>query len=101
MPAETHRASSALSRDEIRELVADIVAEMTGSISSTPQASDRLVDLGVDDLTLLAVVEALEHELGERTVGLSVDDDDLAELRTIDDIVAVVCARCGATESGR
>jgi hypothetical protein len=35
----------------------------------------------------------VEIELGERTVGLSIDDDDLAELDTVRDLVECVFAR--------
>lgn len=101
MPAETHRSATALGRDEIAELVADVVAELVGPTSVTPRPSDRLCDIGVDDLTLLSVVDALEHELGERTVGLSIDDDELFDLETVGDVVELVCAQLGVMESGR
>jgi hypothetical protein len=35
----------------------------------------------------------VEAELGERTIGLSIDDDDLVELRTVRDAVECVLAR--------
>ena len=59
-------------------------------------------DLDADDFALIDVVEAVEAELGERTVGLSIDDDDLVELRTVRDAVECVLARLQtASESGQ
>jgi acyl carrier protein len=39
----------------------------------------------------------LEEDIGERTVGFSFDDEDLAELRTVGDAVDYVMARLGTT----
>jgi acyl carrier protein len=39
------------------------------------------------------LVEVIEAELGERTVGFSVDDEDLAELHTVGEAVDYVVAR--------
>jgi acyl carrier protein len=50
-------------------------------------------DLDADDYALLDLVEAVEAEVGERTVGLTLDDDDLVELRTVRDAVDCVLAR--------
>ena len=41
-------------------------------------------------------MEALEEELGERTVGFSIDDEDLVDLRTVRDAVDYVVARLGS-----
>ncbi len=40
----------------------------------------------------IELAEALEAELGERTVGFSIDDEDLAELETVADLVDYVVA---------
>ena len=50
-------------------------------------------DLGADSLALLDLVDALEGELGERSVGLAVDDEDLDDLKTVGDIVDYVMAK--------
>ena len=39
-------------------------------------------DLDADSLALIELVEALEEELGERTVGFRIDDEDLEDLKT-------------------
>jgi acyl carrier protein len=44
---------------------------------------------------LIELVESLEEELGERTVGFSVDDEDLADLRTVGEAVDYVLVRLG------
>ena len=41
--------------------------------------------------------EVLEAELGERTVGFSIDDEDLADLMTVGDAVDYVVARMGTS----
>jgi acyl carrier protein len=40
-------------------------------------------------------VEGLEEELGERSVGFRIDDEDLEELRTVRDSVDYVYAKLG------
>jgi acyl carrier protein len=42
------------------------------------------------------MVEALEEELGERTVGFRIDDEDLEDLRTVRDAVDYVYAKLEA-----
>ena len=51
------------------------------SRTSTITLDARFVDdLGADSLALIELVEALEEELGERTVGFAIDDEDLGDL---------------------
>jgi acyl carrier protein len=52
-------------------------------------------DLGADELALIELVEALEGELGERSVGFRIDDEDLEDLRTVGDAVDYIVARIG------
>ena len=44
----------------------------------------------------LELVEAVESELGERMVGLAIDDEDLAELHTVRDAIDCVVANLEA-----
>ncbi len=53
-------------------------------------------DLGADSLALIELVEALEEELGERTVGFRIDDEDLEDLKTVRDAVDYVVAKLDA-----
>ena len=55
--------------------------------------SDFATDLDADSLALIELVEALEEELGERTVGFRIEDEDLEDLKTVRDAVDYVYAR--------
>jgi acyl carrier protein len=94
MPAETHSTHEPPQRDEIVELVktslADILEIDAASISESASFGD---DLGADSLALIELVEALEEELGERTVGFKIDDEDLEDLKTVRDAVDYVMAK--------
>lgn len=93
MPAETHDHRAPLGPEEIRAFVCERLAELLGVPDDlvTPEARLR-EDLDVDDFTLLDLVEAVEAELGERSVGL-LDGEELSELVTVADAVDVVLAR--------
>ena len=51
---------------------------------------------GADSLALVELVEALEEELSERTVGFRIEDEDLADLKTVRDAVDFVFAQVEA-----
>ena len=53
-------------------------------------------DLDADSLALIELVEALEEELGERSVGFRIDDEDLEDLKTVRDAVDYVVAKLDA-----
>jgi acyl carrier protein len=99
MPAETHVESAPIGPDEvfrlIRERLAEILEIDEATITLDSSFSD---DLDADSLALIELVEALEQELGERTVGFSIDDDDLGDLHTVRDAVDYVVARLGRSE---
>jgi acyl carrier protein len=91
-----------LGRDEVLRMVRERLAEILeideARITADASFSD---DLDADSLALIELVEALEEELGERTVGFSFDDEDLADLHTVGDAVDYIMARLGASgESG-
>lgn len=94
MPAETHTTSNPISRDEVIALLRDHVGEILevdpDSVELTSEFRD---DLGADELALIELVESLEGELGERSVGLHIDDEDLDELRTVGDVVDYIVAK--------
>jgi len=100
MPAETHVGGSTLGPDEvlaiIRERLAEILEIDDAIVTLDATFSD---DLDADSLALIELVEALEEELGERTVGFTIDDDDLAELKTVRDAVDYVVARLAGASS--
>ena len=102
MPAETHSHGGPLDPLDIRGLVVDRLAELLGCDPDDIRLEARLRDdLDVDDLLVLDLVEAIEDEVGERTVGFRVDDDDLGEFETVADLVDYVVHALGAHGSGR
>ncbi len=94
MPAETHVEQSPLDRDEIFEIVRDRLSDILeiepSEISEGQAFAD---DLDADSLALIELVEALEEELGERTVGFRIEDEDLEDLKTVRDAVDYVFDR--------
>jgi acyl carrier protein len=86
-----------MSRDEVFELIRDRLADILeidpGSINEGDSFND---DLEADSLALIELVEALEEELGERSVGFHIDDEDLEDLKTVRDAVDYVVGRLGA-----
>lgn len=94
MPAETHVERGPLGRRQVFELIRDRLAEILEiDPASVDERSSFTEDLGADSLALIELVETLEQELGERTVGFSIDDEDLEDLRTVGDAVDYVVAR--------
>ncbi|HVM08178.1 MAG TPA: acyl carrier protein [Acidimicrobiales bacterium] len=78
----------------IRDRLADILEIDPSGISEGSSFSD---DLDADSLALIELVEALEEELGERTVGFRIDDEDLEDLKTVRDAVDYVVAKLEAS----
>jgi acyl carrier protein len=78
----------------IRDRLADILEIDPARITESSSLTD---DLDADSLALIELVEALEEELGERTVGFHIDDEDLEDLKTVRDAVDYVVAKLEAT----
>ena len=98
MPAETHVAGGPLGPDDVLALVRDRLAELVGiDDEQVVPTAEFAADLGLEAMALYDVLEALEEDLGERTVGFVVDDEDLAELRTVGDLVDYVIRRTTGT----
>jgi acyl carrier protein len=96
MPAETHVERGPLGPDEVLGMVRERLAEILEIDEDTiTRESTFADDLGADSLALIELVEGLEEDIGERTVGFTVDDEDLVELRTVGDAVDYVIARLG------
>ena len=99
MPAETHVERGPLDRQQVFELIRDRLADILEVDPSTiTEGASFTDDLDADSLALIELVEALEDELGERTVGFRIDDEDLEDLKTVRDAVDYVHGRLsGAT----
>lgn len=96
MPAETNMEQPPLDRQGVLAIVRDRLADILEIEPSSIGEGDSFVDdLDADSLALIELVEGLEEELGERTVGFRIDDDDLEDLKTVRDAVDYVHGRLG------
>jgi acyl carrier protein len=94
VPAETHVEHGPLGRDEILEIVRDRLADILEIEPDTITDGQSFVDdLDADSLALIELVEALEEELADRTVGFRIEDEDLEDLKTVRDAVDYVHER--------
>jgi acyl carrier protein len=97
MPAETHVSGDVVGPDEVLHIVQERLSEILDIDEERITMDARFgEDLDADSLALIELVEAIEEELGERTVGFSIDDEDLADLHTVRDAVDYVVLRLGA-----
>ena len=97
MPAETHVEVGPIGPDDVFALICDRLAEILEIDESRITRDARFRDdLDADSLALIELVEAIEAELGERTVGFSIDDEDLGDLVTVGDAVDYVVQRLRA-----
>lgn len=96
MPAETHVEHGPIGRDEVFEIIRDRLADILEIDPSTITEGQSFVDdLDADSLALIELVEAIEEELADRTVGFRIEDEDLADLKTVRDAVDYVVERTG------
>ena len=93
MPAETHSHRGPVDAAELERIVREQLAEILEVDVDVvvPDATLR-DDLDADDYALIELAEAVEGELGERMVGLRIDDEDLADWRTVRDAIECIAA---------
>jgi len=97
VPAETHVNSTPMDRSEIVTLVTERLAEILEIEASSINEGDSFGDdLEADSLALIELVEAIEEELSERTVGFRIDDEDLEDLRTVRDAIDYIDRRANS-----
>lgn len=100
MPAETHVEHAPMGRDEIFRLIRERLAEILEIDEGRIALESRFFeDLDADSLALIELVEVVEQEIGDRTVGFRVDDDDLADLNTVEEAVDYIVACLGKAVS--
>jgi acyl carrier protein len=100
LPAETHSQQAPMTRQEVFELIRDRLVDILEIDASEVHEGDSFAeDLDADSLALIELVEALEEEVGERTVGFRIEDEDLEDLKTVRDAVDYVYARVGGDAS--
>jgi acyl carrier protein len=96
VPAETHVTNGPIDRQEIVDLVRDRLADILEIEPSAIHEGDSFADdLEADSLALIELVEAIEEELSERSVGFRIEDEDLEDLKTVRDAGDHVVARLG------
>jgi acyl carrier protein len=95
VPAETHvERGTPMDRQQVFELIRDRLADILEIDASTITEGQSFADdLEADSLALIELVEALEEELSERSVGFRIDDEDLEDLKTVRDAVDYVVGR--------
>ena len=93
VPAETHVEQGPMDRQQVFELIRDRLSDILEiDPSEIAEGKSFVDDLQADSLALIELVEAIEEEVGERTVGFRIEDEDLADLKTVRDAVDYVCA---------
>ena len=86
-----------MDRQQVFELIRDRLADILEIDPSTISEGASFVDdLDADSLALIELVEALEEEIGERTVGFRIEDEDLEDLKVVRDAVDYVVAKLEA-----
>lgn len=86
-----------MTREQIFELIRDRLSDILEIEPSQIREGDSFADdLEADSLALIELVEALEEELSERTVGFRIEDEDLQDLKSVRDAVDYVESRVGA-----
>lgn len=94
LPAETHVEQSQPDRNSVFEIIRDQLSDILEiDPGRVTEASSFVEDLEADSLALIELVEGLEEELSERTVGFRIEDEDLEDLKTVRDAIDYVMAR--------
>ena len=94
VPAETHVERSPMDRQQVFDLIRDRLADILEVEPSSINEGDSFTDdLDADSLALIELAEALEEEIGERSVGFRIEDEDLEDIKTVRDAVDYVLAR--------
>jgi acyl carrier protein len=94
VPAETHVEQGPLDRNGVFEIVRANLADILEIDPATISEGQSFVDdLDADSLALIELVEALEEDLGERSIGFRIEDEDLVDLKTVRDAVDYVYDR--------
>ncbi|MEM9134157.1 MAG: phosphopantetheine-binding protein [Actinomycetota bacterium] len=86
-----------MERDDVVTLIRDRLADILEMEPDQINEGDSFADdLDADSLALIELVEALEEELSDRTVGFRIEDEDLQDLKTVRDAVDYVHGKVGA-----
>ncbi len=95
MPAETHTHRNPIDRETVAALVRERVADVAGVDPDDVPETATFEELDIDTMAVIELAEGIEEELGERTVGFHLDDDDLEDLHSVSDTIEYVLQRLG------
>ena len=84
-----------MDRAALLDLIREHLGEILGRDPQEIGEQASFVDLGAEGGDVLDLVESVEAELGERTVGFRIDDEDLDDLETVRDALEYIVARLG------
>jgi acyl carrier protein len=83
-----------MDRTQVFELIRDRLSDILEiDPAEVTEGKSFVDDLQADSLALIELVEAIEEEVGERTVGFRIEDEDLEDLKTVRDAVDYVVAK--------
>ena len=93
-PTQGTTTQGTMDRREVFELIRDRLADILEiDASGISEGASFSEDLNADSLALIELVEALEEDIGGRTGGFRIDDEDLEDLKTVRDAVDYVVAK--------
>ena len=82
--------------DLVRSAVATVLeVPVTALESGTP-----LAEVGADSLAMIEIVEIVEEQLRAKGTAVRIDDDTLAQMHTLDDVVAAALSAVSAVRMG-
>ena len=91
---ETSASDAPLDRDGVFAIVRDQLADILEIDPVTISEGQSFVDdLDADSLALIELVEGLEEEFAERSIGFRIEDEDLVDMKTVRDAVDYVYTR--------
>lgn len=87
-------SESTLDRADVVQIVTASLADILEIDASAISEGQSFVDdLEADSLALIELVESLEEEFAERSIDFRIEDEDLADLKTVRDAVDYVYQR--------
>jgi acyl carrier protein len=94
VPAETPVQQNPLDREAIVEIVRGLLADILGiEPGEISEGQSFIEDLGAASMELIELVDKMEQEFAERSVGFRIADEDLEDLKTVRDAVDYVVDR--------
>lgn len=85
--------TTALSSDAVLAIIADALCTVLEIAPSTVTRQLSFAQLNADSLALVEIVEILEEQLGRHQLGFVIDDQDLDDLLTVDDLLTYALDR--------